>query len=668
MPVDPERSSRVILEDLDVLEARLNRQLERKRGLRRLLARRPTDDRGRPLPFARDLLRYLRPFWPAILAALGMAVVGGLLNGSKIVSFEKLLAPIVDAGPPLDPGRALGIALTLGHGFDGALELGARAVLVGLHLLWEAHPPIAQLGIATVLVFTAVVLAQVNNYGQKLVMRAVALESVRRIRTDLFERMLSLSHRFFGVNHSGKLVSRLTNDLQSYGSLMVDVFVSVFTDAFTIVVALGYLWMHGGAVVVMGLVLALAALVPIHRIARRIRSKEKKAQKRMSDVFVTLSEALSAHHIVKSYAGETHERDRFDDANRAFTREQFKSSELRARTDPIAELISGCGVALLLWFGGQQVLEGRLEPSKMMAMFTALIIAGGAVRRIGAINTKYQRGMASADRVAFLLFSEPEIVDAPDARPITSLGEGIEFRHVSFSHEPDKPILDDISFVLPKGKTLALVGPTGAGKSTVAELVPRFYDVDGGAVLVDGVDVRRLRLADLRSLVAFVTQDAFLFRDTILANIAYAAPGTPREAVVEAARVAYAHDFIERLPLGYETPAGERGARLSGGERQRISIARALLRDAPVLILDEATSALDSQSEAIVQRALANLRRGRTSIIIAHRLSTIVDADIILVLDRGRVVQQGTHEELLRRGGLYADLWRIQARGQGMSA
>jgi ABC-type multidrug transport system fused ATPase/permease subunit len=282
------------------------------------------------------------------------------------------------------------------------------------------------------------------------------------------------------------------------------------------------------------------------------------------------------------------------------------------------------------------------------------------MRRLGDTNTKLHSGLSSADRVATVLYSQPELVDAPDAKPLGAFRESIRLRGVSYDHDPRHPVLRDISLELPRGKTLALVGPTGSGKTTLAELVPRFFDPDEGVVEIDGTDIRRYTIDSVRRLVAIVTQDPVLFRDTIAANIAYGRPDTPREAVVAAAKAAHAHDFIMRLPKGYETSVGERGLTLSGGERQRVSIARALIKDAPILILDEATSALDSASEAVVQQAIANLKAGRTTIVIAHRLSTVRDADLIVVLERGRIAQRGSHAELMRSGGLYADMVKIQ--------
>jgi ABC-type multidrug transport system fused ATPase/permease subunit len=309
-----------------------------------------------------------------------------------------------------------------------------------------------------------------------------------------------------------------------------------------------------------------------------------------------------------------------------------------------------------------QVIRNEWARADLMAVIFLLVQAVAAMRRLGDTNSKLHSGLSSADRVATVLYSEPEFVDAPDAIDIQGLQRDLVYDKVSYDHDPEHPVLRDISFRLPKGRTLALVGHTGSGKTTLADLLPRFYEVDEGAIQIDGVDIRRLRIASLRDQIALVTQDTLLFRDTVANNIAYGREGTTREEIERVARAANAHDFILRLPQGYDTEIGERGTKLSGGERQRISIARALLKDAPILILDEATSALDTASEAVVQQAINNLKAGRTTIVIAHRLSTIREADQILVLDRGRIAERGTHQELLARGGIYAEMINIQYR------
>jgi subfamily B ATP-binding cassette protein MsbA len=659
----PPRSD-VIIEDIDTLEHRRIRERGRKKySLRDLF--RPASEQEPQL--FRRLASFALPYRMAILGALCLSGIAALARIAHVFVIERMFQPV------LSPSGALGtlgsamehvlgfapVAASAGHWTDPVLiplRTGFAQVASG----WHSMDARQQLGLAALTFLGLVFVEQVNKYAQRITMRAVSLNVVSDIRMALFRRMLSFSMRFYHANHSGRLMSRLTGDLNGLGAMLVDVTVDIATDFFALVLALGYLYYRGGWMVLGGLAVALLSFVPVQHISRRLRRKDLSNQSRMSNLFINLSEVFSAQKIVKAFNAEPYEVQRFEAANDAFISGSMKSAALRARVQPIVEIIGSVGVAVLMWFGGLQVLGGTWEPEGFIAILFLLVHSISAMRRLGDTNTKLHSGLSSADRVATVLYSQPELVDAPDTKPLGAFREGIRLRGVSYDHDPRHPVLRDISLELPRGKTLALVGPTGSGKTTLAELVPRFFDPDEGVVEIDGTDIRRYTIDSVRRLVAIVTQDPVLFRDTIAANIAYGRPDTPREAVVAAAKAAHAHDFIMRLPKGYETSVGERGLTLSGGERQRVSIARALIKDAPILILDEATSALDSASEAVVQQAIANLKAGRTTIVIAHRLSTVRDADLIVVLERGRIAQRGSHAELMRSGGLYADMVKIQ--------
>ncbi len=661
----------MIVEDVDEIEARRIRNRGRRYSARDLVARGGPDD---PRVYRR-LAVYARPFRGSIVTALFMSGFAAAAKLGFVFILKRVLEPILEGHvqTPLEAavryghavlraGHAGGAGGPAGGGWLDAAHAPFAIAQGALSVTWKGYAAPRQLLFAAIAMVALSLVEQANKYGQKLLMRSVAYDVVGHVRLALFDRLMTLSMRFFHANHSGKLMSRLTNDLNNLGILLVDVMVDMATDAFLLIGSLIYLWVQGGWLVIGGLAVLVVSFVPVQRISRRIRRREMSNQGRMGSLFMSLSETFGAQKVVKAFNAEGHERGRFSHANNAFTEGKKKAAELRARIEPAVEIVGVLGVSSLVWFGGMEVLRGHWGKTDLMAIIFLLVQAVAAMRRLGDTNSKMHAGLSSADRVATVLFSDPEFVDAPDAIELTGLQRDIRFDHVCYDHDPEHPVLRDISFTLPRGRTLALVGHTGSGKTTLADLVLRFYEVDEGAILIDGVDIRRFRMTSLRRQIALVTQDTQLFRDTVAANIAYGLKDTPQADIEDAARAANAHDFITRLPQGYQTEIGERGLKLSGGERQRIAIARALLKNAPILVLDEATSALDTASEAVVQQAINNLKAGRTTIVIAHRLSTIRDADRILVLERGRIAEQGTHDELVRLGGIYAGMINIQHR------
>jgi subfamily B ATP-binding cassette protein MsbA len=401
---------------------------------------------------------------------------------------------------------------------------------------------------------------------------------------------------------------------------------------------------------------------PLVRFGKRIRSTTRRSQEHLEQLSHVTAEAFTGHRIVKAFGAEGHEEQRFKRASERLYRTNLKVTSALALLPPLMELLGGVAVVGLIWYGSRQIADKALTEGDFAAFVAAAFMMYAPIKKLSRVNATLQQAMAASERIFEILDTHSEVPERAGAQPLPRLRQAIEFRSVGFSYDGvSKTILKDVSFSVRAGQVVAIVGLSGAGKTTLVNLVPRFYDVSGGAILIDGVDIRDVTLASLRSQIGIVTQDTVLFDDTIANNIIYGAPGASRDEIENAAKAAHAHDFIVGLPDQYETRIGERGQLLSGGQRQRIAIARALLRNSPMLILDEATSSLDAESELLVQDALQNLMRNRTSFVIAHRLSTVRRADAIIVLERGRIAEIGRHDELLARpGGVYAKLYSLQ--------
>jgi subfamily B ATP-binding cassette protein MsbA len=482
------------------------------------------------------------------------------------------------------------------------------------------------------------------------------------IRNDLYRQIIDQSSRFHAEHTSGELVSRVVSDVALMQSAVSNRLLDLFQQSMTLVVLLVFLLSSHFQLALVSLVAAPLLLYPIVRFGKGMRRTSHRSQERMADLTSLMAEGIRGHRVVKAFGMESFEQRRFREATRRHLRVNLRAQMLAQSSGPVVESLGVLGAAALLIYSGQAIRAGRLSAPELVQFLTTLFMLYDPIRRLNKVNLVLQEALAAAQRVARLIAVPNDIADRPGARAAERVTAGLAFEKVSFSYDGRHMVLREVDLSIRAGEIVALVGSSGAGKSTLVNLLPRFFDPDGGRIAIDGVDIRDLRLGSLRSLIGVVTQETVLFNDTVRDNIAYGRTDLPLERVREAAAAAYADEFIMQLPQGYDTIIGESGMRLSGGQRQRQANARALLKDAPLLILDEATSQLDSQSEALVQKALYNLMQGRTTLVIAHRLSTVMKADRIVVIEAGRLVEEGSHDQLLALGGTYKRLYDLQFR------
>lgn len=501
-------------------------------------------------------------------------------------------------------------------------------------------------------------------YGQSYLMSYVGQRVIIDIRRAVFTKLQRLSISFYDKNKTGTIMSYVTNDVSALQGALVDNVVEMITESVILIASIVMMIYLDWKLFLVTFGTFPFVLGFIDIFGKRIRKSGSRIQEAAADITSVLQETVSSARVIKSFVRENYEVARFDKENMNNFRANMKNAQLMATLTPTIEFVAAIGVTIILWYGGNSVINGEITAGSLVAFLTYAVNISNPIKRLSRVIGNIQKALAAAQRVFDVLDLPETVKNAADAKQLPPAKGEVSFKNVSFSYNPGEQVIANVSFDVKPGEMIAFVGPSGAGKSTVASLLPRFYDVDSGSITIDGKDLRGVTLDSLREQVGIVPQETVLFNGTVYDNILYGRLDATKEEVEAAAKAANAHNFIMELPQGYETKLGDRGVNISGGQRQRISIARAILKNPQILILDEATSALDTESERVVQEALDRLMVGRTSFVIAHRLSTIKNADKIMVLEKGQLVEQGTHDELMAINGLYARLYQIQYRSK----
>lgn len=498
------------------------------------------------------------------------------------------------------------------------------------------------------------------SYTEKYLTTSVGQWVMHDLRRTLYSHVQRLSLSYHDHKQTGDLISRVTSDIDAVQSFLASGLLSAFINILTLVGMVGVMFYVNWKFTLIALSVAPPLFFIVYTYTRRIKKAAREVRKKEGEMVSVIQEVLTSIRVVKAFGREDYEQQRLEEESLESVELALRARSLKAKLSPIVEIIVAVGTSMVLWFGARMVLDGALSSGSLIVFVFYLGKMYKPMQELAKMTDSYSKALVGYERIREVLETEKEVKDLPGARPITQVKGEIEFENVSFCYEPEIPVLRDVSFRIEPGQVAALVGPTGAGKTSIIGLIPRFYDPGKGVVKIDGQDIRRYTQKSLRQQISFVLQETILFRAPVWKNIAYGKPGATRDEILQAAQLANAHEFIEKMSDGYDTVVGERGVTLSGGQRQRIAIARAVIRNTPILILDEPSSGLDAESEKLVFDALDRLMEGKTSIVIAHRLSTIRRADVIMVVEDGAIQERGTHEELLKTGGLYSQLYDLQ--------
>ena len=578
------------------------------------------------LPLYRRLLAYVKPYRGRLVSGIVFSALFGASNAALLFVVRKVWAGVFERAPGTEPLSWL--------------------LLVGLAALLPV----------------AFIVRGFCDFIGVYQMNWVGLRTVMDLRVQVFEHLQKLSLDFYSTTPTGDLISRVTNDVSIVQQSISNVIEDIVRQPFTLIFVLGTLVYTDWKLTLASLVLFPAAVVPIMIYGRKTRKAARAGQQHQASFVAVLHESIAGFRVVKAFGMEKREADDFRELCKQFFRQRMRVVRSRAVTSPMIELVAGLGGALVFIYA----YYSEMQSSQLVVIVLGLFMLYDPVKKIGRVHMQIQESMSGAERVFHILDQNPTVVERPQAKALPPLRKAIAFDHVAFRYGQDGVVLESVNLEIPAGTLTAIVGASGAGKTTLFNLVPRFYDPTGGAVRIDGEDIREVTFKSLRDQIGLVTQETFLFNDTVANNIAYGKPGASIDQVIDAAKRAHAHEFISQMPQQYDTVIGESGMKLSGGQRQRLAIARAILKNPPILLLDEATSALDTESERAVQAALDELMWGgrqnkkHTMLVIAHRLSTVQHADRIIVLDKGQIVEEGTHDQLLARGGVYKKLYDLQ--------